>query len=216
MGNSLKTNDVVIYCQVSSVRQSTDKQEEELTALAERSGFNVIKIFREIVSGIKDDRPFRKEILLLAKQKHISAILVTELSRWSSSIEDLLSTLNELMEYGVSLITLNGLQFDISTAQGKLMLTVLSDFSEFKRNLLKERGWTSAATAKARGIVLGRKKGNHYKSDKIAIQVINDLRKDMTYREVAAKYKISVSTVYFISKRFHAGYFDDLIGTEIV
>ena len=68
----------------------------ELTAFAERGGFEVLGIFKETASGARDNRLARNHVLELAQARRIDAVLVTELSRWGRSTQDLLETLYKL------------------------------------------------------------------------------------------------------------------------
>jgi predicted site-specific integrase-resolvase len=46
-----------IYCRVSTTEQSCQRQEWELKSYAERAGFEVVGIWKEVASGSKDQRP---------------------------------------------------------------------------------------------------------------------------------------------------------------
>ena len=52
-----------------------------------------------------------------------------------------------------------GLSFDLSTASGKLMRTIMASLAEFERDLIRDRVKSGLQAAKARGGVLGRKEG---------------------------------------------------------
>ena len=54
---------VAVYCLVSTADQSCARQEQDLLAYAERAGFEVVEIRREISSGTKDQRPERKKVM---------------------------------------------------------------------------------------------------------------------------------------------------------
>jgi hypothetical protein len=69
----------------------------------------------------------------LAQARKIDAILVTELSRWGRSTPDLVQTLDDLHGRGVSVLALNGLSFDLSTSNGKLMRTIMAGIAERRR-----------------------------------------------------------------------------------
>ena len=81
-------NRPAIYARVSTFGQSCDRQVAELTAIAERGGYDVIDIFRETASGTKSSQIARNKILQLAQARQINAILVTELSRWGRAKQD--------------------------------------------------------------------------------------------------------------------------------
>lgn len=118
-----------IYCRVSTTNQGTDRQVVELLQFAERAGYAVTGTFTEVVSGANTstkDRVERAKVIELARQRQIDVILVSELTRWGRSTQDLVDSLNDLQVWSVSLIALNGMTFDLSTAQGKLMAQLMS------------------------------------------------------------------------------------------
>ena len=51
----------------------------------------------------------------------------------------------------MSVITLNGMTFDLSTPNGRMVATFLSGISQFERDLISERVKSGMAAAKARG-----------------------------------------------------------------
>jgi DNA invertase Pin-like site-specific DNA recombinase len=98
-------------------------------------------------------------------------------------------------------IAQTGFQFDISTAQGKLLASFMVSLAEFERDLLKERVRSSLAGAKARGKALGRQVGDRPKSDKLAPKVIKLFNAGTSYRKIAGKCELSVNTVRDIFRR---------------
>src|SRR5262245_8970832 len=63
--------------------------------------------FKETTSGADDGRPERAKVLALARARKIDAVLVTELSRWGRSTQDLVQTLDDL--HGLHYIWLRAL-----------------------------------------------------------------------------------------------------------
>jgi putative DNA-invertase from lambdoid prophage Rac len=120
---------VAIYCRVSTDDQSCDRQERDLRAFAERAGHQVVAVFKETASGARNDRAERKEVIAMAQARQIEAVLVTELSRWGRSTQDLVHTLDDLHSWNVSVLAQTGLSFDLSTASGKLMRTIMAGLS---------------------------------------------------------------------------------------
>ena len=100
---------------------------------------------------MKDERTERKKVLALAQARDIDAILVTELTRWGRSMLDLFHTLQDLQAWNVSLVAQTGLQFDLRSAQGKLIASLMSALAEFERDLLRERVRSGIAAARKRG-----------------------------------------------------------------
>jgi putative DNA-invertase from lambdoid prophage Rac len=146
---------VAIYCRVSTDDQSCERQDRDLRAFAKRAGHKIAGVFKETASGAKNDRPERKKVLALAQAREIDAILVTELSRWGRSTQDLVQTLDDLHSWKVSVLAQTGLSFDLSTASGKLMRTIMAGLAEFERDLIRERVKSGLAAARTRGNVLG-------------------------------------------------------------
>jgi putative DNA-invertase from lambdoid prophage Rac len=184
---------VAIYARVSTHDQNCERQIKDLTEYAKLSGFEVVGIWSEFGSGVKLDRAKRKEVMLLARARKIDAVLVTELTRWGRSTIDLISTLNDLHSWKVSLIAQTGMQFDLSTPAGNLMLTIMAGLAEFERSLIQERIKSGVALARSKGKVFGRKpgsKGDKYRED---IRVLHEEGKSI--RTIAQKVGLSKNMV---------------------
>jgi DNA invertase Pin-like site-specific DNA recombinase len=80
---------VAIYCRVSTDDQCCERQERDLKTFPRRSDHKIVAVFKETAFGADDDRPERKKVMALARAREIEAILVTELSRWGRSTQDL-------------------------------------------------------------------------------------------------------------------------------
>ena len=191
---------VALYCRVSTADQSCERQERDLLAFAARAGQEVVGVWKETASGAKQDRFERQKVMALAQARSIEAIVVTELTRWRSTI-DLVHTLNDLQAWGVSLIAQTGLQFDLRTAQGKLVASLMSALAEFERDLLRERIRSGIAAAKAKGKRFGRHPGHRIKSDRLAPKVLQRVEEGGSYREIGKELNISKNTVGDIVKR---------------
>lgn len=192
---------VAIYCRVSTADQSCERQERDLLEFASKSGYEVVGIWKETASGTRNDRAERKKVMALAQARKIDAVLVTELSRWGRSTTDLINTLNELESRGVSLIAQTGLQFDLTTAQGRLVASIFSAIAEFEAALTRERVKSGLANARARGKKLGRQPGLTPKIKRLTPKVLELVGSGNSYRAIAKELKLSKNTVLFIVKR---------------
>jgi DNA invertase Pin-like site-specific DNA recombinase len=195
---------VAIYCRVSTADQSCERQERDLTAFAARAGYEVVGIYKETGSGVKLDRSERRKVMALAQAREIDTVLVSELSRWGRSTIDLLNTLRELESRRVSVITLNGMTFDLSTPNGRMVATFLSGIAEFERDLISERVKSGMAAAKARGKILGRKLGERPKADRLGAKVLALVAEGRSYRLIGRQLGLSKNTVNDIVKRSRA------------
>ncbi len=173
----------------------------ELTAFAERGLYNVVGVFKETASGASANRIARNRILDLAQARQIDAILVSELSRWGRSTQDLLDTLHRLAGWNVSVVAMSGMTFELSTPHGRMMATMLAGIAQFERDLISERVKSGLAAARARGKKLGRQPGQRPKSDKLAPKVMALIEEGRSYRWIARDLGISKNTVGDIVKR---------------
>lgn len=190
-----------IYCRVSTADQSCERQERDLRAFAERAGYAVVGVFKETGSGVRLDRIERRKVMALAQARRIDVVLVTELSRWGRSTLDLLETLRELEARRVSVVAMSGMTFDLASATGRMMATVLAGIAEFERELLRERVRSGLAAARARGRVLGRQAGQRPKSDRLAPKVLALIEAGRSYRLIGRELGLSKNTVADIVKR---------------
>ena len=138
----------VAYIRVSTADQNTARQEEALKA------YGIEKFFIEKVSGKNMQRPKLQEMLSFVRENDICYCV--DFSRMARSCKDLLSICELLQSKGVHLVSLKE-NFDTSTPQGRLMLTIIAAINAFERENLLERQREGIAIAKAEGKYKGRK-----------------------------------------------------------
>ena len=86
-------------------------------------------------------------MLELAQARRIDAVLVTEVSRWGRSTQDLLDTLYKLAGWKVSVVAMSGMTFELDTSHGRM----LAGIAQFESDLLSERVKSGLAAARAAG-----------------------------------------------------------------
>ncbi|HEY9833839.1 MAG TPA: fdxN element excision recombinase XisF [Stenomitos sp.] len=128
---------VVGYARVSSREQAIDSHAlEQQIARLEAAG--ATKIFQDIQSGRRDDRPALKELMDLVHNREIDELRITRIDRLARSLTKLRECIDVFQEAGVNLRILDQ-QIDLSTPQGKLMANVLGSLAEWETDLLSER-----------------------------------------------------------------------------
>jgi DNA invertase Pin-like site-specific DNA recombinase len=151
---------VAIYIRVSTDKQTTDNQRRELEAVAERSGWKVVRVYEDAgVSGAKgrDKRPGLDAMMKAVNAKEFDMVASWSVDRLGRSLTDLLSILQGLHEKGVGLF-LHQQGLDTTTTAGKAMFQMLGVFAEFERGIIRERVNAGLARAKANGVKLGRRR----------------------------------------------------------
>ena len=137
------------YARVSTNGQSLDAQ------LAELNTAGCKKIFKEKLSGKNRDRSELNRMLKVLGEGDV--LIVTRLDRLARSTRDLLNLIKQIADAGATFKSLRDHWADTTTAQGRLMLTVLGGLAEFERELIVQRTGEGRTRAMANGVRFGRK-----------------------------------------------------------
>src|SRR3954468_14698969 len=159
-GGEIIMKRVAIYLRVSTSKQDTENQRRELEAVAERSGWKVVKIYEDNgISGAKGraHRPGLDAMMKAVNAKEFDMVASWSVDRLGRSLTDLLGILQNLHDKGVGLF-LHQQGLDTTTTAGKAMFQMLGVFAEFERGIIRERVNAGLARAKARGTKLGRRR----------------------------------------------------------
>lgn len=138
MESKIKTIRAGIYARVSTTEQDPAYQIEALKKYCENREWIVLAEYTDFASGSLTDRRERKNIITLAKQRLIDAVVVWKLDRWGRSTQDVINTIQELQSVGVTFVSITE-AIDISTPLGKMFLAVIAALGEFERDLIQER-----------------------------------------------------------------------------
>lgn len=171
------------YARVSTTGQSLDTQLEALSGCE--------KIFREKISGAKDDRPELQAMLEFVREGDI--VEVTKLDRLARNTRHLLEVSEYLQGKGVALNILN-IGINTATPTGKLMLTMIGAIATFEREMMLERQAEGIALAKLKGKYKGRKATARSKSQ----EVIDLVEKGISKPEISRQLGIGITSIYRI------------------
>ena len=176
---------------VGYVRCSTDAQDltRQLQAL-EAAGCD--PIHREHASGKTLDRPVLQECL--AGLQEGDTLVIHELDRLGRSMIQMLQCVEQLMDRGVGLVTLDGKLNTETTDPSivKLIVGILGYAAEMERSAIAKRTREGREVAQASGVKFGRKRTW---TDGQAITVREMRDSGMGYGTIATKLGISTSKV---------------------
>lgn len=194
-----------IYCRVSTKEQSNDRQEVELKEFAERSNYEVVGVYTDVISGATSKRPGRDQVIRLVKQRHIDVVLCHELTRWGRDWIDIVSTVTDVLERGVSFECLNDTSFYANTAEAQIRLGMLATVANAERKRIQERVKSGVRNAQAKGIHCGRPKGTTGKLygqnyAPLRGRIKNLRRNGVSIRQIAKQCGCSTTTVQAILK----------------
>src|SRR5699024_4420288 len=113
--------------------------------------------------------------------------------RLGRSTKDLIDLVNYFEEHDIKLIS-NKENFDTSTPQGKLMMTVFQAFSQYERDLIVERTKEGLKSARARGRKGGSPKDSHKKKISRAINLYHT--EEYSVNDIVEMTGISKATLY--------------------
>jgi DNA invertase Pin-like site-specific DNA recombinase len=152
------TRRAALYLRVSTDGQTTTNQQAELEAVARRSGWDVVEVYRDHgVSGAKggNGRPAFHRLCKDATRRKFDLIAAWSVDRLGRSLQDLVTFLGDLHSVGVDLY-LHQQAVDTTTPAGKAMFQMMGVFAEFERAIIVERVKAGLARARAQGKRLGR------------------------------------------------------------
>jgi len=154
----IMTKRAALYLRVSTDGQTTANQQAELEAVAKRSGWQVVEIYRDHgISGAKgrNGRPAFHRLCKDATRRKFDLVAAWSVDRLGRSLQDLVEFLGELHSVGVDLY-LHQQAVDTTTPAGKALFQMMAVFSEFERAIIVERVKSGLARARAQGKKLGR------------------------------------------------------------
>ncbi len=188
---------IALYARVSTAGQTTDNQLAELREVASRHGWEIVVEFVDHgISGAKgrDQRPEFDAMLKAAMRREFDLIAAWSVDRLGRSLQDLVSFLSEVHAKGINLY-LHRQGLDTTTPLGKAMFQVMGVFTEFEREMIRERINAGLARAKERGTKSGRPIGRPRTPKKTldAIRAARDQGKGI--KRIARDLGVGVGTV---------------------
>lgn len=147
------------YARVSATDQNLDRQREAL------SGVDVL--VEEKVSGkSRDGREKLKTLIEFADEGDV--VRVKSIDRLARNTRDLLAIVDELAAKGVCVEFVDTPQLNVTTKEGRAMLTIFAAFAQLERESIRER--------QMEGIALAKAAGKYAKGPKLAAEQIAEAR----------------------------------------
>lgn len=187
---------VFAYIRISTEKQKVDNQKDEIQRFAASRSLKVDRWVMETISG-KKERKERKLGELLRDMRKGDMLIVTEISRLSRTLTDIMAIMGECLGKGIHLYsTKEGYSFD-DTINSKVLCFAFGLVAEMERNLISMRTKEALCLRKAEGVVLGRKKGSFTKM-KILLEhkeeIVEQLGNGLTVCQICRSYNVSWDT----------------------
>lgn len=130
------------YARVSSTDQNLERQREALS--------DVDVLVEEKVSGkSRENREKLKTLMDFAQAG--DTIRVKSIDRLARNTRDLLNIIDELLGKGIGVEFIDTPQLNVTTKEGRAMLTIFAAFAQLERESIRERQMEGIAIAKAAG-----------------------------------------------------------------
>lgn len=156
---------ILAYLRVSTNKQDLEKQRYSILQYAHKNKLKV-KEFIEVQISSRRSTKERKLDALFEKLKTGDTLIVSELSRLGRSLGQVIRIVDELAKNKIKLIAIkeNIIIDGAQSMQSKIMVGLFGLFAEIERDLISERTKQGLQAVKAKGQILGRRKGQLGKS----------------------------------------------------
>jgi len=181
------------YIRVSTVAQNLERQVDALTA----AGIDPADIYSDKISGARQSRPGLDD--LLSRVREGDSITVLSLDRLGRTALHVLSTIADLEERGVTVLSLKDGE-NMTGATGKLMRGLMALVAEWEREMNRERVEEARAARAARAKdgeqVSGRPRTAHTKEN--VSKVLKYRETGHSMRQIAKLTGLSSASVHRI------------------
>ena len=182
------------YMRISTGDRTVDVQRDALVS----AGIPEENIYSDTITGstrISRRPEFEK---LRARLRQGDILVVWKIDRLGRSILDLIDTVFDLLERGVTVRSITD-AVDSSTPMGRALIELLASVAELERENIRERVRAGMRAARQRGTHCGRPR----MANRETAEVIREhLRHDASVRDIARQLNISVSLIYKVLREF--------------
>ena len=197
---------IIGYLRVSTEKQNPENQRDEIRRFAQEKVFQIDCWVVETVSG-KIAHKKRKLGRLLRKMNKGDTLIVTEISRLSRSLTEIMAIMGECLDRQINIYTTKERYTFDNSINSKVLCFAFGLVAEIERNLISMRTKEALALKRAEGVRLGRRPGSD-----VNMQVIRDnsarieamLASGMTVTKICRKIGISRNTWYKFQSQMRA------------
>ena len=181
------------YLRVSTSKQNLANQQDEIRRFAESRQLTIDNWVTEVASGKKHERD-RKLGGLLRRMKRGDTIIVTEISRLSRTLTDVMAIMGKCLSKQINLYTTKEKYCFDNSINSKILCFAFGLVAEIERNLISMRTKEALALRKSEGVVLGRKKGSYTKLSILMEnrkEIIRMLDEDWSITDICKRLNVS-------------------------
>jgi DNA invertase Pin-like site-specific DNA recombinase len=192
---------IYAYVRVSTEEQSIDQQKLVILEYAQVRGM-IVDEFIAVQMSTRKNKKARRLDYLMEKLQPGDTLICTEISRLGRFLGEVVVFVNDLKERGVTLVFLKE-NITISPGkedmQTKMIVAFFSLFAEIERDLISERTKEGLRIARAKGKLLGRKKGTS-KLDPHMDEIKEYRRKGLSWSAIAKLLDVPYTCLSYFRK----------------
>jgi DNA invertase Pin-like site-specific DNA recombinase len=145
-----------IYARVSTEDQNLDSQLQNCREWCARMNLEPVE-YLDKASGVKASRHALDQLMTDVRRGRVKVVVCFKLDRLGRSLVHLAQMIGEFDDHGTALVCPSqGIDTRGDNPAGRLQMHVLMAVAEFERSLIRERTRAGLASARARGVKLGR------------------------------------------------------------
>ena len=189
---------IIAYLRVSTGKQNPENQREEIKRFAEEKNMAIDQWVIETASGKLAPRK-RKLGRVLGRMKKGDTLIVSEISRLSRSLTEIMTIMGQCLEKEISIYTTKERYTFDNSINSKVLCFAFGLVAEIERNLISMRTKEALAVKKAEGVRLGRRPGSNVKIKFIEqneARIARMLDSGMSITQMCRKIGISRHTWY--------------------
>ncbi|MDE7069869.1 MAG: recombinase family protein [Alistipes sp.] len=186
----------IAYLRVSTEKQTLANQQNEIEKFAACRELRVDRWVTEVVSGKKRERE-RKLGIVLRRLRPGDTLIVTELSRLSRTLTDIMAIVGDLLRRGIRLYSTKDRYYFDDTINSKVLCFAFGLVAEIERNLISMRTREALALRREQGIVLGRRRGSYTKLQRLIDrrrEIVRAMNCGQSIVEICRQHEVSRNT----------------------
>ena len=193
-----------IYLRVSTDKQTTSAQRQELREICKRRGWGGVIEYEDVISGAKFTRVGLDQMMTEVRRGRLDVVLCYKLDRLGRSLVSVAQLIGEMLANKVALVIPGqGIDTSSDNSAAKLQMNILMAVAEFERDIIRERTLAGLAAARARGTKLGRP------ALELSPKATKTLRRFVqarersprpSYRSLAAELEVSVGKAHALTR----------------
>ena len=146
---------IAAYIRVSTDKQNLANQKEEIQRFAREQGMEIDVWVKETISGK------RKLGWLMRKVRKGDTLIVSEISRLSRSLTEIMEIMGKCLEKNIRLYTVKERYSFDDSINSKVLCFAFGLVAEIERNLISMRTKEALAVKRSEGVILGRRKARY-------------------------------------------------------